>query len=180
MAALAPNTRKTYGSAWSGWQAWAADNGRPALPAASADVADYLEARHAAGAKVHQVSGLGDPTADGLCKDVLRRIGREGRDRGRGQVAGIGWAHAEAAASLASNGGAGLQGLRDAAIVRVMSDTLARISEVAALRCVDVEADATGEHGDYFAGSRPAPAAPQRSPGAIELLSDHTTELRCR
>ena len=136
VAALAPNTRKAYGSAWSGWQAWAADNGRPALPAAPAAVADYLEARHAGGAspatvrtaraavaKVHQVSGLGDPTADGLCKDVLRRIGREGRDRGRGQVAGIGWAHAEAAASLASNGAAGLQGLRDAAIVRVMSDT---------------------------------------------------------
>ena len=74
---------------------------------------------------------------------MLRRIGREGRDRGRGQVAGIGWAHAEAAASLASNGSDSLQGLRDAAIVRVMSDTLARISEVAALRCSDVEADAS-------------------------------------
>ena len=123
VAALAPNTRKAYGSAWSGWQAWAADNGRQALPAAPADVADYLEARHAGGAspatvrtaraavaKVHQVSSLGDPTADGLCKDVLRRIGREGRDRGRGQVAGIGWAHAEAAASLASNGAAGPPG----------------------------------------------------------------------
>ena len=61
-----------------------------------------------------------------------------------GQVAGIGWAHAKAAASLASNGGVSLQGLRDAAILRVMSDTLARISEVAALRCADVEADATG------------------------------------
>ena len=148
VAALAPNTRKAYGSAWSGWQAWAAEHRRQALPAAPADVADYLEARHAGGAspatvrtaraavaKVHQVSGLADPTADGLCKDVLRRIGREGRDRGRGQVAGIGWAHAEAAASLASNGSDSLQGLRDAAIVRVMSDTLARISEVAALRC---------------------------------------------
>ena len=90
------------------------------------------------------MSGLGDPTADGLCKDVLRRIGREGRDRGRGQIAGIGWAHAEADASLASNGSGSLQGHRDAAIVRVMSDTLARISEVAAVRCADVEADASG------------------------------------
>ena len=144
-------------SAWSGWERWAADHGREALPATGTDVADYLEARHAAGAspatvhtaraavaKVHQVSGLADPAADGLCRDVLRRIGREGRDRGRGQVAGIGWTHAEAAASLASNGGAGLQGLRNAAIIRVMSDTLARISEIAALRCADVEADATG------------------------------------
>ena len=46
--------------------------------------------------------------------------------------------------TIASNGGSSFQGLRDAAILRVMSDTLARISEVAALRCADVEADATG------------------------------------
>ena len=74
VAALAPNTRKAYGSAWSGWQAWAADNGRPALPAAPAAVADYLEARHAGGAspatvrtaraavaKVHQVLRCAPP-----------------------------------------------------------------------------------------------------------------------
>ena len=157
VAALAPNTRKAYGSAWSGWERWAADHGRQAIPAVAADVTDYLEARHSGGAspatvrtaraavaKVHQVSGLADPTADGLCRDVLRAIGRDGRDRGRGQVAGIGWAHAEAAASLSANGGGSLKGLRDAAIIRVMSDTLARISEVAALRCADVEPDATG------------------------------------
>ena len=49
----------------------------------------------------------------------------------------------EAAASLASNGGAGLQGLRDAAIIRVMSDTLTRISEIAALRCSDASGGGT-------------------------------------
>ena len=101
---------------------------------------DYLEVRRAVGdsratvrttraavAKVHQVSGLTDPTADGLMRDVLRRIEGEGTDRGRGQVVGIGWAHVEAAASLASNGGDSLRGIRDGAILRVMSDTLARI-----------------------------------------------------
>ena len=117
VAALAPNTRKAYGSAGSGWERWAADHGRQALPAVAADVADYLEARHAGGAlpattraavaKVHQVSGLADPTADGLCRDVLRAIGRDGRDRGRGQVAGIGWAHAEAATSKRPGNSAG-------------------------------------------------------------------------
>ena len=117
VSALAPNTRKAYGSAWSAWQRWALDQGRPVLPATAADVADYLEARHAAGAspatirlaradvaKVHQVSGAADPTADGLVTDTLKRIGRDGRDRGLGQVAGIGWSAAEAAASIASNG----------------------------------------------------------------------------
>ena len=92
----------------------------------------HLEARHA------------DPTADGLCRDVLRAIGRDGRDRGRSQVAGIGWSHAEAAASLASNGDGSLQGLRDAAILRVMSDTLAR--SAAGQRAVDGIAGRIGRH----------------------------------
>ena len=120
-------------------------------------MADYLEARHAAGAspatirlaraavaKVHQVSGTADPTADGLVTDVLKRIGRDGRDRGRGQVAGIGWSAAEAAASIASNGGDTLAGLRDGALLRVMSDGLLRISEASALRVSEVEATADG------------------------------------
>ena len=106
-----------------------------------------IRVARAAIAKVHQVSGLADPTADSLCRDVLRRIGREGRHRGRGQVAGIGWAQAEAAASLADDGSGSLQGLRDAAIILVMSDTLARISEVAALQCKDVESYTTDEGG---------------------------------
>ena len=157
VSALAPNTRKAYGSAWSAWQRWALDQGRPVLPATAADVADYLEARHAAGAspatirlaraavaKVHQVSGAADPAADGLVTDVLKRIGRDGRDRGRGQVAGIGWSAAEAAASIASNGGDSLAGLRDGALLRVMSDGLLRISEAAALQVSDVEATADG------------------------------------
>ena len=75
---------------------------------------------------------------------MLKRIGRDGRDRGRGQVAGIGWAAAEAAASIASNGGDSLAGLRDGALLRVMSDGLLRISEASALRVVDVEATADG------------------------------------
>ena len=158
MSALAPNTRKAYGSAWSAWQRWALDQGRPVLPGTAGDVADYLEARHAAGAspatirlaraaiaKVHQVSGAADPTAaDGLVTDVLKRIGRDGRDRGRGQVAGIGWSTAEAAASIAANGGDSLAGLRDGALLRVMSDGLLRISEASALQVADVEASADG------------------------------------
>ena len=135
LAALAANTRKAYASAWSAWQRWAATSGCQAIPASAAGVAVYLEARHAGGAapatirvarasiaKVHQATGLADPTADSLCRDVLHRIGREGRHRGRGQVAGIGWAQAEAATALAGDGSSGLQG------------------EVAALQCRDLEA----------------------------------------
>ena len=77
---------------------------------------------------------------------MLRRIGREGRNRGRGQVAGVGWAQAEAVAARAADSG-NLQGFRDAAIILVMSDTLARISEVVALQCSDVEPETTTSGG---------------------------------
>ena len=159
LAALSDNSRKAYRYAWTAWLRWTAEQQRPEFPAAAADVAEYLQARHAAGAapatvyvacaaiaKMHQVARLTDPTVDNLCRDVLRRIGREGRDRGRGQVAGVGWEQAEAAAACAEGAGT-LQGLRDGAIIRVMSDTLARISEAAALQCGDVEADTTTNGG---------------------------------
>ena len=150
-AALSDNSRKAYRGAWTAWQCWTAKHGRQPFPAAARDVADYLQERHAAGAapatihvaraaiaKMHRGSDQPDPTADSLCRDVLRRIGREGRNRGRGQVAGVGWAQAEAAAVLAEGSGT-LQGLRDGAIIRLMSDTLARVSEVEALQRSDVE-----------------------------------------
>ena len=156
VAALSPNTRKAYASALARVVALGRRARAPGA-ARGPRVADYLMARHTAGAmpatvraaraaiaKVHRVSGLTDPTADGLCGDVLKRIGREGRERGRGQVAAIGWAQAEKAALRAAHDGSGLRGLRDCAIILLMSDTLTRISEVAALQVADVEEDETG------------------------------------
>ena len=104
------------------------------------------------------LSGLLDPTTDSLCRDVLRRIGREGRNRGRGQVAGVGWAQAEAVAARAADSG-NLQGVRDAAIILVMSDALARISEVVALQCSDVEPETTTSGGTvHIRASKNRPA----------------------
>ena len=120
------------------------------------NVATYLQARHAGGtapatirvaraaiSKGHLVSDCTDPTTDNLCRDVLRRIGRDGR----GQVVGVGWDQAVAAAALAEGDGT-LRELRDGAIIRLMSDTLARGSEVAALlQCGDVEPAVTNDGG---------------------------------
>ena len=72
-----------------------------------------------------------------------------GRIEKSGEVAGVGWAPAEAAAARAADSG-NLQGFRDAAIILVMSDTLARISEVGevvALQCSDVEPETTTSGG---------------------------------
>jgi len=181
--ALADNTRKAYRGAWLAWQRWAGEHGRQSFPSDAADVAAYLQARHARGAapatihvaraaiaKMHQVSSQPDPTAGSLCRDVLRRIDREGRDRGRGQVAGVGWARSEAAARLAEDDGT-LQGLRDGAIIRLMSDTLARISEVAALQCSDVEPDITAGGGTAHIR---ASKTDQRGDGATRYLGPAT------
>ena len=50
------------------------------------------------------------------------------RVRGTGQVAGVQWSQADAAA--AGNGGASIHGLRDAAIIAVTSDGMLRVSEM--------------------------------------------------
>ena len=198
LAALSANTRKSYHCAWGAWRRWAAEHGRQPFPATAADVADYLLARHAGGAapatihvarsaiaKMHKVSSHPDPTADSLCRDVLRRIGREGRGRGRGQVIGVGWELAEAAAALAAGSGR-LQGRRDAAIILLMSDTMARISEVAALQCSDVEPDTitgggtvhiraskTDQRGDGF--TRYIGPAALAAVGRYLAAAEHTT-----
>ena len=187
-SALSDNTRKAYRCAWTAWQRWAAEHRCRAQPATAADVADYLQALHANGAapatirvaraaiaKVHQVSGLADPTVDSLCRAVLRRIGREGRNRGRGQVVGIGWAQAEAAAVLAEGSGS-LQGLRDGAIIRLMSDTLARVSEVAALQCSDVEPETITSGGTVHIR---ASKSDQHGDGSTRYIGAGTPPARC-
>ncbi len=92
----------------------------------------------AAIAKAHQVEGAPDPTTAALVRHTLHRIGREGRDRGRGQAAPLSWAAAEAAASIAAAEGT-LAGIRDAALIRVGSDAFLRVSELAALQVADIE-----------------------------------------
>ena len=101
---------------------------------------------------------------------MLRRIDREGRDRGRGQVTGVGWARSEAAALLAEDDSL-LQGLRDGAIIRLMSDTLARISEVAALQCSDVEPDITAGGGTVHIR---ASKTDQRGEGSTRYIGSAT------
>ena len=88
------------------------------------------------------------------------RIGREARVRGRGRVAAIGWQQAEKAARRAKQDGGGLRGLRDCAIILLMSDSLARISEVAALEVAAVEEDAAGGGTLTIRASRPISSAP--------------------
>ena len=76
---------------------------------------------------------------------VLAGFRREARQRGRGQVGGISWEMAETIAALtAAVEPDALASRRDAALVAVMSDAMLRVSEVAALRCDDIQEDGDG------------------------------------
>ena len=69
---------------------------------------------------------------------TLSGIRREGRDRGRGQRNGLTWKEVERICAVQGADGT-LRGLRNSAILRVMSDGLLRISEVTELRISDLE-----------------------------------------
>ena len=82
---------------------------------------------------------LGETSPVGSATDrVLAGFRREGRHRGRGQVAGVTWAQADAASALATGDTRTLAGLRDAAIVALASDAMLRVSEIAAIDVADL------------------------------------------
>ena len=73
-----------------------------------------------------------------LTHTTLAGIRREGKDRGRGQVDGLTWQDVERVCLLAEMENT-LAGLRDAAIIRLMSDCLLRVSEVVAVNIEDFQ-----------------------------------------
>ena len=73
-----------------------------------------------------------------LTSATLGGIRREGKDRGRGQVDGLNWADVERVCAFAESDRS-LVGLRDSAMIRLMSDGLLRISEVVAVNCGDLK-----------------------------------------
>ena len=71
-----------------------------------------------------------------ITQATLSGIRRDGKDRGRGQVDGLIWQEVERVCILAETEGT-LAGFRDAAMIRLMSDCLLRISEVIAVNVGD-------------------------------------------
>ena len=76
-----------------------------------------------------------------ITQATLAGIRRAGRDRGRGQVDGLIWQDVERVCIYAETEGT-LIGLRDSAMIRLMSDCLLRISEVVADSCALCESGA--------------------------------------
>ena len=73
-----------------------------------------------------------------ITQATLAGIRREGKDRGRGQVDGLIWQDVERVCVYAETEGT-LAGLRDASMIRLMSDCLLRISEVVAVNIGDLK-----------------------------------------
>lgn len=80
----------------------------------------------------------GTPVELSITSATLSGIRREGRDRGRGQRNGLTWREVEKICAVQEADGT-LRGVRNSAILRVMSDGLLRISEVTELRISDLK-----------------------------------------
>ena len=147
-ASIAPNTRRAYTAALGRLDTWLTDMG---VPLSDPALAEYLSelfedgkapavaALVVAAVKFRaKLAGTDAPVGPATVR-VLAGFRRAGRTRGRGQVEGVRWEQADAAAALAVTGEAKLAGLRDAAILAVASDALLRVSELAALTVADID-----------------------------------------
>ena len=144
-ASMAENTRKAYQRALQSLTAWLA--GRTLSDAL---LANYITTLHEDGkspatigqlvaAVKWQLKHQSQETLNfPITQATLAGIRREGRDRGRGQVDGLIWQDVERVCIYAETEGT-LAGLRDAAMIRLMSDCLLRISEVVAVNIGDLK-----------------------------------------
>ena len=150
-ASLSLNTRRAYSRAVERLDRWLA--GRPLDDVHLATYLAHLfdagrspsvAAQLVAAVKLRaKLAGAAPPPGAATAR-VLKGFRREGRNRGRGQVTGLRWEQADAAAALAER--SSLAGFRDAAILAVASDAMLRVAEIAVLDIEDlaVEADGTG------------------------------------
>ena len=139
-AGVSGNTLKTYRHALKKLELWLGGRGLD-----DAVLAEYLAVLHDSGKSPATIAqavaavkwrGLEDVVGE-ITQRSLQGIRREGRERGRGQVDGLTRQDMERVCSFAEASRT-LAGLRDSAMIRLMSDCLLRISEVVAVNVEDV------------------------------------------
>lgn len=149
-ASIAPNTAKAYRAALARFAEWL--SGRPATDTTVAAYVAHLMDQGKAPATIKQAAaaigaaakaqGREDPRGP-LARQALKGAVRRNAGEGRGQVAGLRREDALAAAAAAAAEGT-TAGLRDAALLRTMSDALLRASEVAAIGTSDIAREKDG------------------------------------
>ena len=73
-----------------------------------------------------------------ITSTTLAGIRREGKERGRGQVDGLAWAEVDRVCAYCEADNS-VAGLRDASLIRLMSDCLLRVSEAVAVDIEDIK-----------------------------------------
>ncbi len=112
-------------------------------------LADYITGLHAGGkapstiaqavaAVRWQAKNAGIEIVGEVTTRTLAGIRREGKDRGRGQADGLTWSDVERVCAFAEMDKS-IAGLRDSALIRLMSDCLLRVSEVVAVNVEDIQ-----------------------------------------
>ena len=142
---IAPNTIKAYKTATQKLEAWL--DGEVLTDSLLASYITELHYQGKAPATIWQVVAAVRGQAKHQSNDgdlplpitarTLAGIRREGRDRGRGQVEGLIWQDVERIAAFAEADKT-IAGLRDSAMIRLMSDCLLRVSEVVAVNVGDL------------------------------------------
>ena len=144
-ASIAENTQKAYQRALQSLTNWLSGQ-----TLSDALLANYITVLHEAGkspatigqavaAVKWQLKHQSQETVNfPITQATLAGIRRAGKDRGRGQVDGLIWQDVERVCVYAETEGT-LAGLRDAAMIRLMSDCLLRISEVVAVNIGDLK-----------------------------------------
>ena len=145
-AGISENTKKAYQRALQGIEDW-----KPlGEPLSDSLLAAYLTELHQKGISPSTISQVvaavrwqlkhqvGENLPMPLTNATLAGIRRDGKERGRGQVDGLIWQDVERVCILAETEGT-LAGLRDSAMIRLMSDCLLRISEVVAVNKGDLK-----------------------------------------
>ena len=79
---------------------------------------------------------LGQQIVGEITLATMAGIRREGADRGKGQLDGLTWEQVDVMVGLCLNKPT-IRGLRDAALIRLMSDCLLRVGEAVAVNCGD-------------------------------------------
>ena len=79
---------------------------------------------------------VGQQVVDEITLATMAGIRREGAGRGKGQLDGLTWEQVDAVVNLCLNERT-IRGLRDASLIRLMSDCLLRVGEAVAVNCGD-------------------------------------------
>ena len=179
-SATSENTRSSYLIALNQFNNWV-PTGAPLSDSICAEYVSFIEqsGRAVASAKMFSAamnklsSQNNQPSPIGsLTKSAIAGFSRQARNRGRGQAQGIGWESADFIAKRSSELGS-LSGIRNAAIVAVMSDGLLRISEVSNLTVSDFQVQSDGSGRLTIQHSK----TDQSGQGATVYLGQPTTNL---